>query len=43
MEVCDVIHRPSIWQRPKSHFNTASLASALALKRMLSNLDKPES
>jgi len=43
VEVRDLIHRQPIWQRLESHFNASSLACALDLKRMLSNLNNLES
>ena len=40
IEERDLIHCLPIWQQVESQFNTASLASALDLNHLLSNLDK---
>jgi len=37
-EVCDISHSLHVWQHLESRFNMASLACALDLKRMLTNL-----
>jgi len=39
-EVCNIPHALPIWQRLASRFNTASLARALDLKCMLTNVSK---
>lgn len=41
-EVRDLLHAFTIWQRLESRFNSAILARAMDLKRLLMNLVKPE-
>lgn len=41
-EVRELLHAFTIWQRLESRFNSAILARAMDLKRLLMNLVKPE-